>query len=184
MKERPILFSAPMVRAILAGQKTQTRRIVKLPPGCGVGTYTTDGEALPHEYVIAEPDGDPGPPLRCPFAAGMNLWVKETHCFGGSDSFGPIYRASGATLPAGAKWRPSIFMPRWASRINLRVTDIRAERLHDITEAGARVEGCRGSVATFGRAWDEYRDLWEEINGVGAWKLNPWVWVVSFEVRR
>jgi hypothetical protein len=208
MNEKPILFSGPMVRAILSGQKTQTRRVMKIQPPV---------EDRRHRWAITVRGGecawgrdpwyksDPMNHLvegrcRCTFgAAGTNLWVKETHCpgaglakcssadlalsvmapAGSAPAPEVIYRADGAVLPAGVKWRPSIFMRRAYSRINLLVTDIRVERLQDITEADAQAEGCPGDEDT--HPLTEYEALWEEINGSESWTLNPWVWVVSFK---
>lgn len=206
MKERPILFSAAMVCAILEGRKTQTRRIIKEQPlpGC-IGTY---GIGIP---FIRGKNGD----VRCPYGQpGDRLWVRETWAdltkthgrrwekFNPSTKLyqrgvGPFvwYRAdgeqpdTGSGTPLSEPWRPSIHMPRWASRINLEVTGVRVEQLQDISEADAVAEGCDNgkSDAAISTGWYErpkaaYRRLWEQINGIGSWNENPWVWVVEFKV--
>ncbi len=186
MTERPILFNAPMVRAVLEGRKTQTRRVVKPQPRdaqrieeCAGGGWMVDREQI-----------------NFPYAPGMRLWVRES--FSGPHrvdhlppSLWPVnpplwYWADGN--PSSGDWtrpRPSIHMPRWASRILLEVTAVRVERLQDISEADAMAEGV---------GWSDYQDqhgermepreafaaLWEQINGPGSWDANPWVWVVEF----
>lgn len=190
MKERPILFSAPMVRALLAGTKTQTRRVFKLPRGCS--WY----EALGGE-AAGQIQDDEGPgwwhveEQRCPYGQpGDRLWVRESFC---EDplSFGALYRADGEldeqALNAGGKWRPSIHMPRWASRITLEVSGVRVERLQDINEADCIAEGCtggHGSIPGYGynaTPLEHYHWLWNSINGPVSWEANPWVWVVEFK---
>ena len=161
MTERPILFSAPMVRAILDGNKTQTRRVVKLKPD-----YMETFLRLPNKVACC-PYGQPG----------GRLWVRETFedCESALHSC-VLYRADGGT--PGTKWTPSIHMPRWASRITLEITGVRVERLQDISEEDAISEGtpfpCGGWVGG-------YQKLWESIHGPGSWDLNPWVWVVEFK---
>jgi hypothetical protein len=214
MKERPILFSAPMVRALLDGTKTQTRRVCKPllsdrewveerengsfwrcadgEPTCYTGVWET------HEYAQQFP-------VRCPYGpSGDRLWVREAWTVnltgdpkrGGSGTV-PIYRAEHPH--AADRWRPSIFMPRWASRITLEVTGVRVERLQDISEADAIAEGVRelplqaaeprcwwtadasaGAALHARTAINAYRLLWEYINGPGSWDANPWVWAVEF----
>lgn len=186
MAEHPILFSAPMIRAILDGRKTVTRRIVKLD----------DGGCIKRRGKRWHPD-DPNAVLGCPYGqAGDTLWVRETwavpHRFDGiPPSFiAPTDRAHyGATEDLGGLLkRPSIFMPRWASRITLRIKSVRVERLQDITEDDAMAEGCStvvepdGSV-TCGRRKTAFRELWDSLNakrGAG-WNVNPFVWRVEFE---
>ena len=178
MKERPILFSGPMVRAILDGRKTMTRRVMKPQP-----------EDYPYHhglavYRVAK---------KCTYGVpGDLLWVRETWasdvdgCPAGlsyrADHLDP--RGDGPANPM--RWRPSIFMPRWASRLTLRITSIRVERVQDITEADARAEGFKDVAGKYARG-DEARiwfaELWDDINakrGFG-WDANPWVWVVGFE---
>ena len=211
MKERPILFSAPMVRALLAGTKTQTRRLVKFPRtrdsfvledhGSGWWPYQSDdGESSLCDDGMERPYSSPyGMP-------GDRLWVKETGwqrpertpkmMREGADTWAPYYfDADGldeqdhADFKAwGFKRRPSIFMPRECSRITLEVTGVRVERLNDISEVDAREEGCGFLLAAY-EQWDGdpdlyrklYRVLWEQINGPNSWALNPWVWVVEFK---
>lgn len=187
-KERPILFSAPMVRAILEGRKTQTRRVAK---GV-VAVHSRTGEAM------ADIDSN-GPRVACPYGhLGDRLWVRETwrHIDGGAvydaaggimDSHDPetIYRASRPSYPG--PWKPSIYMPRWASRILLEVVSVRVERLNEISPSDALSEGV--FCPEFGYAQNGERapvglfaGLWEDINGPGSWEANPWVWVVEFKM--
>lgn len=187
MKERPILFSGPMVRALLAGTKTQTRRIIKPQPEplrqC-VDGWRWKGEH--HDFMIDV----------CPFGKpGDRLWVKETYSAHGEmgDWGRKRYRADlgdDAKEPHGLHWRPSIFCTRNASRITLEITSVRVERLNDISEADAKAEGAEIQKETPG-GWiicgprigsykEGYRWLWESINGAGSWDANPWVWVIEF----
>lgn len=182
MKERPILFSAPMVRAILAGCKSQTRRIVKPQPFAHERPVIEDGEVLV---------GD-GKTWRLPYGKpGDRLWVRETFC--AKSFFTPTeyrYRADGVEPfvmgpPVGdipMAWKPSIFMPRAASRITLEVTGVRVERVNDISEADAVAEGIPAfptSPSKIPRM--HYATLWNSINGAGSWDLNPWVWRIEFK---
>ena len=172
--ERPIAFAAPMVRAILAGRKTQTRRpIVPQPRG-------TPG------------DGD-GPVWRFG-AAGDRLWVRERFAYGADlDDAGAardghiVYAADGgaaARLAARPAWRPSRYMPRAASRILLEITACRAERLQGIPRADAVAEGFEPSRHLFDDPVAWFRELWDQLNGGGpfAWRANPWVSVIEFHV--
>ena len=186
MTDRPILFSAEMVRAILHGRKTQTRRVVKL---------TADGHVqAPSKHLRWYPT-DPGAIQACRYGqAGDLLWVRETWARHAS---GVDYAADFAAVsrPQAGPWRPSIHMPRWASRITLRTTDIRVERLQDISEDDARAEGAMwhdgGTYWHSGwshdysdvhaDAYSSFARLWNKINGPGAWDANPWVWAISFE---
>jgi hypothetical protein len=219
-KERPILFKAEMVRAILEGRKTQTRRIAKEFNGF-----------QDMDKLLARFPNQQGCPYGKP---GDRLWVREAHCIESSrevayeppfsdgrpirhhndEHWGPWWQQPHyrATDPApeleigtgepGVKWRPSIFMPRWASRITLEITAVRVERLQSISEADARAEGVRLSQRAVSPSkaqsfwWDYLRSepscpwaresfgtLWESINGPdgpGSWYANPWVWVVEF----
>jgi hypothetical protein len=203
MKERPILFSASMVRAILDGTKTQTRRVVKPSRGRPIeflGGGGLDGpdwnnpECWGYEWqdsasfvtLKADPMEMHQYTYPCPYGQpGDRLWVREAFCDDWKEERGFVYRADGGfdgeMTDAGCKWRPSIHMPRAASRITLEVTGVRVERLQDISEADAQAEGCADVDYSAGRTYRHaYRDLWESINGEGAWSLNPWVWVVSF----
>jgi hypothetical protein len=237
-RERPILFSGPMVRAILEGRKTQTRRVVNNRHVAFIGGREDDhddpalwgfqdehgcwhvldrgkppwfGSGVPHEsYALASP-----------YDSGDLLWVREAFRLSADQDSKPPsqdwwksgawYEADGDCEPSGCaggagKLRPSIHMPRWASRLTLRVTSVHVERLQDISEKDAKAEG----IANGDDAWhtDDYgnaykrdshgwyvghdrhnapthafRALWNSLNakrGLG-WDENPWVWVVSFE---
>lgn len=205
MKERPILFSAPMVRAILENRKTQTRRIVMPQP-----EYFSPPD-VPRRTIA------PGvhPYIACQYGSpGDRLWVRETFMpipmevapdRPRTTNWNIVYGAGGqAEMTALAeynpmlynyeRWSPSIHMPRWASRISLEITGIRIEKLQDISEADALSEGAdhNGECDHARRSCEEtgcfgrnsyrggYAKLWESINGHGAWDANPWVWVVEF----
>ena len=199
MKERPILFSGSMVRALLAGTKTQTRRVVKPQP------RRVDG-GVPFGDAPQWAHAEPGTAMmHCPHGKrGDRLWVREAFCKIIGQSGGWIetdYRATythgfrlGDSLGIRKKWTPSIHMPRDASRITLEITSVRVERLQDISEADARAEGCTqnhngyfwggphqtGGLKQMATALQAYQDLWESINGPGSWDANPWVWVLEF----
>lgn len=182
MKERPILFSTPMVRAILSDQKTQTRRVKKGPAVCHVG------------------------------CTGDRLWVRETWKLWEGDSFsthgepldpdvivGPLSRFGEEYLQSrpieyfadscgDGPWRPSILMPRWASRINLEIVAVSLEKLQDISEADAKAEGvkpvpfCSAGRPTGNEHIEGFEILWDEINAKRghSWDSNPLVWVIEF----
>jgi len=209
---KPIIFSAPMVQAILAGRKTQTRRVMKPQP------YTEEThsgkiwrwankqdrgwwwpiEETFHQKAIEE---------DAPYKPGDILWVRETWKPCPNDDNAFAYKADGLPEPAGCQylnWRPSIHMPRSAARLFLRVTDVRAERVRDITRKDALDEGIRvlpwndccidgmasgcynGDECHYGRCQrpvELYKELWDSLNakrGYG-WNTNPWVWVYTFE---
>jgi hypothetical protein len=189
MAERPILFSAPMVRAILEGRKSQTRRIVRPQP-------PTDHQFLQDlslenecEFEWTDRDTDTEDlshwpsyekALRPKWQPGDLLWVRETWGLqqGEGEPFA-VYRADWPeTRPGG--WRPSIFMPKWACRIWLDVTGVRVERLIDISHEDARAEGCEDTADSSVRG--NYAKLWTSINGAGSWDANPWVWVIDFKL--
>lgn len=206
--ERPILFSTEMVKAILAGWKTQTRRVIKPQPPedvteiVGPTVYEPAkvdryGELVPGEpvYGVYDKWGEWG--AKCPYGQpGDILWVREAWCEAGV--FGYAYRAT-EDLPAGVRtgWRPAIHMPREAARLFLRVKNVRVERVQDITEEDAKAEGVefwdaelyRKSDGCFYSASelspvDRFHALWDRLNakrGYG-WQANPWVWVIEFEV--
>lgn len=221
MTDRPMLFSAPMVRALLAGTKTQTRRVMRkqfpadavmaeIPATDPIGGWVVQGHSGLWWDDAASCFDDA---VRCPYGQpGDRLWVRETHaivprtayrCSDGvqqtlrpdDDHDAAIYREGWSRSRGGFRWRPSIHMPRWASRITLEITSVRVERLQDISEADAMAEGCTenhngyfwgGPHAVSGlkqmaTAVSAYRDLWESINGPGTWDANPWVWVVEFK---
>jgi hypothetical protein len=213
MKERPILFSAPMVRAILAGTKTQTRRIVKPQPDTGTWKYvqpmhgrSPDGvkfgnwrewRVVGEDYPDCEKDS-----FFCPYGElGDRLWVKETWSMpGGCLRYrADCERANGDVWA----WAPSIHMRRVHSRIILNITDVRVERLQDISYEDALAEGAMDAAAfcesgeiakvtseigetaedTARRLrWPQrdYEAIWTRINGPGSWDANPWVWVINF----
>jgi hypothetical protein len=210
MTERPILFSGPIVRALLDGSKTQTRRIVKPQPPMGTRDVFTfhhpsprthywafDGDSL-LDWAYPCPQGDLGDRLYV-----REAWQHSNHPLGPYEPDCDVfYRADYLDDPLGAdlersadgirrQWRPSIHMPRAASRITLEVTGVRIERLNDISEDDARAEGCAPAwldvngqdVNAYGKP--TYRQgfarLWRDINGAESWDANPWVWVVEFK---
>lgn len=216
MKENPVLFSASMVRAILEGRKTQTRRVIKPQPrndqiiprewssimrrrtgmissdnygGDGLGWCALDANGNNHEF-------------RCPFGeVGDRMWVRETFRILGSGPGEKIPKSGIRDMVQYfadqdesriARYRPSIHMPRWASRINLEITGVMAERLQEIRAEDAIAEG----LTDCGGAWsistekmtsrcvdprDTFSDLWSHINGHGSWDANPFVWVIDFK---
>lgn len=192
MKERPILFSAPMIKSILAGEKTQTRRVVKKPfeIPCITGDCSHEKQDECDDFLRAQ----------CPYGnIGDQLWVRETFAFIYPNEF-PVpqkecrveYRAdtNGSCLPGQwpdeerdhddcPKWKPSIHMPRFASRINLRIVNIFIESLQDISEEDARFEGCPNDTWRNPKQW--FEDIWMGINGEKSWSEDPWVWVIEFE---
>lgn len=210
MRTRPILFSGLMVRALLAGTKTQTRRVIKRPlkhPGWTEYCYFGPSKNDPNARSVAIECGPDYPDtdedvVPCPYGAACDLlWVRETWAHvplreadgGQGDKMGPIYRADGdeafEAIPDEwnfiGPWRPSIHMPRWASRLTLRIRGVRVERLQDISTEDAEAEGWPGPDdastirSAYPIAW--YSHLWEQINGAGSWAVNPWVWVIEFD---
>lgn len=211
IKERPILFSAPMIPPILADIKTQTRRLIK-PVGNDEGFVVQDyGDGF---WPYRSEDGESGfyrdrhgydmeERIKCPYGQpGDRLWVREGHALDGRRVFYRVGHVEDEGLGprVDVRWRPSIHMPRWASRITLEVTDVKVERLQDISEADALAEGiaygptCDEEGRSGGFHWDRtredetvwpsavaaYRALWESINGTGSWDANPHVWCISF----
>lgn len=213
---RPIIFSAPMIRALLDGQKTQTRRIAKLNHAGRVAFGGRNWHCDDPRAVMACPYGQPGD----------LLWVREAWQYANwTDDGLPFigYRASGVTMlrevfpeswterlieiwaelskddnfqidhrAADRHWRPSIHMPRWASRLTLRITDVRVQRLQEISEDDARAEGAPlelrlldsvrlGATASHTGGFER---LWESIHGPDSWAANPWVWALTFDVIR
>lgn len=197
MSEYPILFSGPMVRAILDGTKTQTRRVVKLREFDASDTPGYDW-TFRDRRALWNDVHTPWLMKHCPYGEpGDQLWVRETwqahpRYFGTKPRDIPegeplVYRAT-HDGPPGA-WRPSIYMPRWASRLTLDVTEVRIEQVQDINEEDARAEGAPPSplpVITNGYRL-EFRALWDSINGKRSecsWGDNPWVWAITFEVHQ
>lgn len=242
MKERGMIFNSEMVRAILDGRKTQTRRIMKVQPESNQLGLLLITDSTKHsdigKYHWAESNAT-GNHVRSklfssPFGAvGERIWVRETWatlgneegcyvdwednlCKGDERSAARIYRASCEQRPGDyglwsipddaywkphtkehkfeGAWRPSIHMPRWASRILLEITDVRVERLNAISEEDARAEGIiDGGCLNCGEpepcgcanpepdATDAFAYLWQSIYGQENWNANPWVWVISFE---
>lgn len=212
MSDRPINFSAPMVRASLAGSKTQTRRVLKLrghrafsefgPSDTkGYDWHFRDAEKRWHDHRAA------GLSNLLPYVHGDRLWVREAHYLtDDGDNETAVYAEDAcevqkhinqiAQMQIGGglsddwatphlRLRPSIHMPRWASRLTLTVTDVRVQRLHDINRGDAMAEGCPFANMADGlnpRGW--YADIWDTIHGPFAWKANPWVVAVSFNVQR
>lgn len=203
MKERPILFSGAMVRALLAGDKTQTRRAMKPQPANDIaraefpnpdvlGWVSSRRHAYGHSTAHIPPYGQPGD----------RLWVRESfRLCAEADATKPrdtdaAYRvwheADAPHQPGFGKLRPGMFMPRWASRIMLEVTGVRVQRLQDISADDAKAEGISEFIGGWWCEHDDaeqiagmtpqegYRSLWERINGAGSWEANPWVWVVEF----
>lgn len=207
-KLRPILFSTPMVQAILDGRKTHTRRVMKPQPiknglfweWAGAG-WSLDGPITPvYGHSMYN---------KCPYQPGDVLWVRETFAECQTPFFDYIYKAdypnaSKADLDI-EKWTPSLFMPKAAARIFLKVTAVKAERLQDITEADAIAEGVESwieermkSRPTYYSMYSDYdspndpamysscpilsfESLWRKINGPESWNENPWVWAITFE---
>ncbi|HDN2659258.1 TPA: hypothetical protein P1K67_002140 [Klebsiella pneumoniae] len=231
MTERGMIFNAEMVRAILDGRKTQTRRIIK---DCTVGRdQISKFIQIEKKFIGCYPEDVPELIRECcPYGVpGDRIWVRETWatlgnedgccvdwegnlCKGDWRSAARIYRASCEQRPGDyglwsipddaywkphtkehkfeGAWRPSIHMPRWASRILLEITDVRVERLNAISQEDAQAEGMEltgwrptysdpdsgGEVMT---PYDNFAELWSSIYGDESWKANPWVWVISFK---
>lgn len=229
MAERPILFSGPMVRAILDGRKTQTRRVMKpqpIPfvqhtpdrhepkhPAPYIDAYCSERKTAENPRGMSDVwtwwccDGRQGAEIgRCPYGKpGDMLWVRETYRidrdFDGTSpnlaakhaeedrhGLGVWYDADGGAPDGWGKLRQSIHMPRWASRITLRVVSVRVERLQAVTNEDARAEGVWGWWLDDPEDYRGcFRELWDSINGnrTGClWGDNPFVWVLGFEVNR
>lgn len=210
MKERGMIFNGEMVRALLDGRKTQTRRPIKWKQT----RFTEIGEREDGSKWPWSEDAEHACDFwhPCPFGAvGDRIWVRETFCPVDDTQYGGEkwvdYRATPkfeASHPAGwdcapndaeaLKWHPSIHMPRWASRILLEITNVRVERLNTISEEDARAEGIiDGGCLNCGEpepcgcanpepdATDAFAYLWQSIYGQESWNANPWVWVIEFE---
>lgn len=207
MADRPILFSAPMVRALLAGTKTQTRRVLKnVTPDvwCGEERWRFGGKNSAEIYLSEGDLMERAPASQyMPFHVGDRLWVRESwwHVCAGDgptisapgDSLGrdgAFFRADYPDYPPCPHYRArvSIHMPRWASRLTLTVTDVRVERLQDISEEDARDEGVERikfpEHGDWGWPQRKFAELWTSINGPTSWEANPWIVAVSFDVRK
>lgn len=217
MTDRPIIFSGPMVRALLEGRKFMTRRVLKPQPPDYRGASSPPPTLRPKKHDMAYFDAYSGGPFWCwwdeydrqgpgwvkiSYAPGDRLWVRETWAKVPSSAYrmsdgvvqtqNPTDADIAAIYAAGwdrsiPGWRPSIFMPRWASRLTLTVTDVRVQRVQEISEEDARAEGVRGNA---GGSWgcegliEDFADLWDSINakrGYG-WDANPWVVALTFTV--
>lgn len=192
MKEHPLLFKAEMVRAILAGTKTQTRRLVKLRPDKKHPDWPVQPlDILPMKegpgwVVLMQRNPERGTHIDYPMGKGDYFWVKETYGFGSEPApFSTphfVYRADTDPYVEKGFWKNAIFMPRKASRITLEILSIRVERLTDIT-----LEDCfaEGMVDTCDRksVVHKYHKLWNSINKKKEfqWDANPWVWVIEFK---
>jgi hypothetical protein len=205
MKGKPIIFSGEMVRAILDGRKTKTRRVIKPQPDED-GLVRDLGKSSDAWFDTSERE------YKCPYGGhGDRLWVRETWRRSFSQ-FGQLpdgiefkannllvyfdksdrgvqakNAATEKSLPRDGRWRPSIYMPRWASRITLEITDVRVERIQEITAKDCIQEGCPNRLVGTPIKSDKiavrgFQLLWNSINakrGYG-WDVNPWVWVVEF----
>ncbi|WP_150144274.1 ASCH domain-containing protein [Enterobacter bugandensis] len=184
MKERGMIFNGEMVRAILDGRKTQTRRIIKPQPVM----YEPDQSIHVSDMI--------NDALRCPFGqVGNRIWVRETWAEAGAGA--PDLKLYRANYPECVpthyenvppvdeiRWTPSIHMPRWASRITLEITGVRVERLASISDDDAGKEGYPANPAPYGGTMDKwlwFRGLWDSIYPDQSFKHNPWVWVIEFK---
>ena len=240
MTDRPIIFSAPMVRALLDGRKTQTRRVLKPWPGQQAKWLTSEvlhrapscylatvdghlGAQMQHPLAGQWSDGvynDPLSPLtwvRLPYAPGDRLYVREAHYLTDDGEFESVVYAedyleaerhiasifemrekfglSESWAKPHLRLRPSIHMPRWASRLTLIVTDVRVQRLQEISNDDALDEGCEcdsdgwrdyehPATQCCGTGRDSFRTLWNSLHGPDAWASSPWVVAISFNVHR
>ncbi|EPB6909293.1 hypothetical protein ACRRN9_004009 [Pseudomonas aeruginosa] len=202
-RERPILFNDQMVRAILEGRKTVTRRVVKPQPDFL-------GSMVDPNTPFKTLDAGLHARITCPYGEpGDRLWVREAWAADAQvDAIAPSdlsqgepiwypadlsVRQTGCSMISKGRVRPSIHIPRWASRILLEITAVRVERLQDISEEQALAEGVRGEPCDHTRqacadigCWGDtakgaFGFLWESLNGEGSWAANPWVWVVEFK---
>ncbi len=193
MTDRPIIFSAPMVRALLEGRKTQTRRLLKKPA-------TMDALAVFGPAFLTLP----GNVDLVGYAPGDRLYVREAHYLtddgdeecvvyaedeAGLAEHREAIRQMQADLRLSDEWakphlklRPSIHMPRWASRLTLTVTEVRVQQLQEISAADVAAEGVE--VLHYIGPISPFRDLWNSLHGPDAWDANPWVVAVSFTVRQ
>jgi len=197
VKERGMIFNGEMVRAILDGRKTQTRRIMKnQPAGDFPQTPALIRNVVGAGFQWYGHYGESGI-FNCPFGAvGDRIWVRETWAEAGASAPDlKLYRANYPehvpthyenVPPADEiRWTPSIHMPRWASRLTLEITCVRVERLRDLSEDDAKSEGITPPSGGVLPGWEyriNFRDLWMSIYGADNWEANPWVWVIEFKV--
>lgn len=188
MNERGMIFNAEMVRAILDGRKTQTRRIMKNQPA---GDYPETPALIRNVGTGFQWHGLYGESsiFNCPLGSiGDRIWARETFCAvpdheepAGCSAL--LYAADG-NGPYG-KWTPSIHMPRWASRLTLEITGVRVERLHSISEEDAQAEGVQPACYEITPPEAAYRvsfgEVWRDIYGEESWASNLWVWVIEFK---
>lgn len=219
MTDRPIIFSAPMVQAILSGRKSMTRRVLKPQPTLPWGSASHAGKSWwTHDSLT----GDVIETWRLRYAVGDRLYVREAHSLPLSWTENPnaayighVFYPASVDAPFRSPYlrekpsdhgrlRPSIHMPRWASRLTLTVTDVRVQRLQEISEGDAWAEGCKqGDPWDSGEGFfpaeepspdgkgfigwdcarDWYADLWNSLHGPDAWDANPWIVAVSFSVQ-
>lgn len=234
MTDRPILFSGPMVRALLAGTKTQTRRLLKFQPAPGISIIRKTIRPLDadpyHAFERRSVYGNYAGELEIRIKRGDRLWVRENaavrhtswhHADGASHTVsyradeddsgiwlglptvggGPrkgeapsVFPSRSHNVDGSLRWQPSIHMPKWASRLTLTVTDVRVERLQDISDADAIAEGIERSdrfpdmfmtpAGDYAKPVVAYQRLWESINGLGSWDVNPWIVAYTFTVHR
>lgn len=199
MTDRPIIFSGPMVRALLEGRKTQTRRVLNPQPD-----LSDDDRVRCVEWRGTIYSGN----TRIPYAPGDRLYVREAHALVPSSAYrmspgvpyavndedgsqACVYREGWERSQPGTGWRPSIHMPRWASRLTLTVTEVRVQRLQEIREADAMAEGARREDALYhgirghqGTYVEGFESIWNSLHGPDAWDANPWVVAVTFTVDR
>ena len=218
MKERPILFSTLMVQALLAGNKTQTRRIVKIPDlidnpdwyrYCGNSNeFEICRKAIPYDdrlyHQWERVNSNAAAWVIHSHKPGDILWVRETWNYDPHKNVTYVYKAQGVNQSE--KWHPSIHMPKEACRIKLQITNIRVERVQNISEVDAIAEGIERDrdgwksyeIIHMGKHKGEknphsyvpnlspitsYKELWESINGIDSWEKNPWVWAITFKKR-
>ena len=205
MTDRPIIFSGPMIAALLSGRKSQTRRVLRSQPSAEA-VALEDGA-----WRASDEDADLDYPLPVLYAPGDRLWVREAHAIlprtayrtsvgtgtidqreHPTDGYSATVFREGFDRSGPPRWRPSIHMPRWASRLTLHVTDVRVQRLQEISETDARAEGVdpltwpshENAAITNVSYRKPFRDLWNNLHGDGAWADNPWVVALTFTVER
>lgn len=186
MKTKPILFSTPMVKAILEGRKTQTRRIVKSIPNDTFQIWFDGGE-----WIVQNKNGQCWTKkLKPRYHKNDILWVRETFqhtkCLNlhpSDDNYGYIYKSDDQPWEdyENWKWKPSIFMPKEAARIFIKVINVHVQRLQDISESDAIAEGIIIEKTPFIEPANAFASLWQSINGKKSWAQNPFVWVYEFE---